>query len=89
MSNYQADSDISKVNNHELDVVDSYFMEVFKAAKKIYNQTDGVFDPTIGKLVNAWNFGSEEYKTKLDSFKIDSLMQYVGCLLYTSDAADE
>ncbi|MBK85898.1 MAG: thiamine biosynthesis protein [Flavobacteriaceae bacterium] len=78
MSNYQADSDISKVNNHELDVVDSYFMEVFKAAKKIYNQTDGVFDPTIGKLVNAWNFGSEEYKTKLDSFKIDSLMQYVG-----------
>lgn len=78
MSNYQADSDISKVNNHELDVVDSYFIEVFKAAKTIYNQTDGVFDPTIGKLVNAWNFGSEEYKTKLDSFKIDSLMQYVG-----------
>ena len=78
MSNYQADSDISKVNQHELDIVDSYFVDVFKAAKKIYNQTDGVFDPTIGKLVNAWNFGSEEYKTKLDSIKIDSLMQYVG-----------
>ena len=78
MSNYQADSDISKVNQHELDIVDSYFMDVFKAAKKIYNQTDGIFDPTIGKLVNAWNFGSEEYKTKLDSLKIDSLMQYVG-----------
>ncbi len=78
MSNYKADSDISKVNKHELDVVDSYFVDVFKAAKKIYNQTDGVFDPTIGKLVNAWNFGSEEYKTKLDSIKIDSLMQYVG-----------
>ena len=78
MSNYRANSDISKVNKHELDVVDSYFVEVFKAAKKIYNQTDGVFDPTIGKLVNAWNFGSEEYKTKLDSLKIDSLMQYVG-----------
>ena len=78
MSNYQADSDISKVNQHELDIVDSYFVDVFKAAKEIYNQTDGVFDPTIGKLVNAWNFGSEEYKTKLDSLKIDSLMQYVG-----------
>ena len=78
MSNYQPDSDISKVNRHELDVVDSYFVEVFMAAKKIYDQTDGIFDPTIGKLVNAWNFGSEQYKTKPDSLKIDSLMRYVG-----------
>ena len=37
-----------------------------------------MFDPTIGKLVNAWNFGSEQNKTKLDSLKIDSLMQFVG-----------
>ena len=78
MSNYQDDSDISKVNKHELEVVDAYFVEVFKASKKIYNETNGVFDPTIGKLVNAWNFGSEQNKTKLDSLKIDSLMQFVG-----------
>ena len=78
MSNYQEDSDISKVNRHELDRVDAHFIEVFKASKKIYNETNEVFDPTIGKLVNAWNFGSEQNKTKLDSLKIDSLMQYVG-----------
>ncbi|MDA9056882.1 FAD:protein FMN transferase [Flavobacteriaceae bacterium] len=78
MSNYQVDSDISKVNKHQLEVVDAYFVEVFKASKKIYNETNGVFDPTIGKLVNAWNFGSEQNKTKLDSLKIDSLMQFVG-----------
>ena len=78
MSNYQDDSDISKVNTHQLEVVDAHFVEVFKASKKIYNATNGVFDPTIGKLVNAWNFGSEENKTKLDSLKIDSLMQFVG-----------
>ena len=78
MSNYQSDSDISKVNKHQLEVVDAYFIEVFKASKKIYKETNGVFDPTIGKLVNAWNFGSEQNKTKLDSLKIDSLMQFVG-----------
>jgi len=78
MSNYQSDSDISKVNKHELDIVDAYFVEVFRASKKIYNETNGVFDPTIGKLVNAWNFGSELNKSKLDSLKIDSLMQFVG-----------
>lgn len=78
MSNYQTNSDISKVNRHELDVVDAHFEKVFFASKQIYNETDGVFDPTIGKLVNAWNFGSEQNKTKLDSAKVDSLMQYVG-----------
>ena len=78
MSNYQADSDISRVNTHQLDVVDDHFVEVFKASKNIYNTTNGVFDPTIGKLVNAWNFGSEENKTNLDSLRIDSLMQFVG-----------
>ena len=78
MSNYQSDSDISKVNKHELEVVDAHFVEVFKASKQIYTETNGVFDPTIGTLVNAWNFGSEQSKTKLDSLKIDSLMQFVG-----------
>ncbi|WP_299889093.1 FAD:protein FMN transferase [uncultured Lacinutrix sp.] len=78
MSNYQANSDISKVNKHELNVVDSHFVKVFNTSKKIYKETDGVFDPTIGKLVNAWNFGSEKNKTKLDSIKVDSLMRFVG-----------
>lgn len=78
MSNYQADSDISKVNTHQLDVVDAHFAEVFKASKIIYKATNGIFDPTIGTLVNAWNFGSELNKSKLDSLKIDSLMQFVG-----------
>ena len=45
MSNYQADSDISKVNTHQLDVVDDHFAEVFKASKNIYNATN--FDEYI------------------------------------------
>ena len=78
MSNYQPNSDISKLNRNEAIDVDSHFEKVFKASKKIFNETEGVFDPTIGKLVNAWNFGSEENNMKLDSIKIDSLMQFVG-----------
>jgi len=78
MSNYQENSDISKVNKHLLDSIDNHFIKVFNASKKLHKETNGVFDPTIGKLVNAWNFGSEKNKTQLDSLKIDSLMQYVG-----------
>ncbi|WP_034061340.1 FAD:protein FMN transferase [Lacinutrix jangbogonensis] len=78
MSNYQANSDISKVNRNERINVDKHFETVFGAAKQIYRETEGVFDPTIGKLVNAWNFGSEKNNTVLDSVKVDSLMRFVG-----------
>ncbi len=78
MSNYQTNSYISKINRNESKQVDTHFETVFNASKKIYKETEGVFDPTIGKLVNAWNFGSENNKTKTDSLKIDSLMTYVG-----------
>ena len=78
MSNYQLDSDISKLNRNEVVEVDNHFKTVFKGAKQIYRETEGVFDPTIGQLVNGWNFGSETSKTALDSIKVDSLMRFVG-----------
>lgn len=78
MSNYIPDSDISKLNRHEIDVVDDHFVNVFVASKRIFKDTKGVFDPTIGVLVNAWDFGSEKNPKPLDSAKVDSLMQYVG-----------
>jgi len=78
MSNYQANSDISKLNRNEAVTVDDHFINVFKASKQLYREAEGVFDPTIGKLVNAWDFGSEKPKVKLDNVKIDSLKQYVG-----------
>ncbi len=78
MSNYISTSDISKINRSINVKVDKHFKTVFEASKVIYRQTEGVFDPTIGKLVNAWNFGSENTKTALDSIKVDSLIKTVG-----------
>ncbi|WP_299396187.1 FAD:protein FMN transferase [uncultured Gelidibacter sp.] len=78
MSTYQADSDISKINHNEGVRVDSHFKIVFNASKEIYEATNGVFDPTIGVLVNAWDFGPEGTIIALDSLKIDSLMVSVG-----------
>jgi len=78
MSNYQDNSVISKLNKNESYILDPHFVTVFNASKTIYKQTNGVFDPTIGSLVNYWNFGSEQNKNGLDSLKVDSLMQFVG-----------
>ncbi|WP_242085645.1 FAD:protein FMN transferase [Aestuariivivens sediminis] len=78
MSTYQLNSDISKLNRNETNTVDHHFITVFKASKKIYEATDGAFDPTIGAIVNAWDFGPEGKIMDLDSLTIDSLMRSVG-----------
>jgi thiamine biosynthesis lipoprotein len=77
MSNYQANSIISKINRNEFVEVDSHFTKVFNTSKVIYKQTEGVFNPAIGALVNYWNFGAEKNENKLDSLKIDNLMRFV------------
>ncbi|MEP5339930.1 MAG: FAD:protein FMN transferase [Algibacter sp.] len=78
MSTYQTNSDISKLNRNESHVVDAHFINVFETSKDIYNKTEGAFDPTIGAVVNAWDFGPEGKIVDLDSLKINNLMASVG-----------
>lgn len=78
MSTYQTNSIISKINRNEDVKVDDHFIKVFQSSKEIYKITKGVFDPTIGAVVNAWSFGPGKRIIGLDSLKIDSLMQSVG-----------
>ncbi|GAA4238438.1 FAD:protein FMN transferase [Postechiella marina] len=78
MSTYQANSDISKLNRNENHVIDNHFIKVYETSKQIYKETNGAFDPTIGAVVNAWDFGPEGKLANIDSLKIDSLMLSVG-----------
>ena len=78
MSTYIPDSDISKLNRNEMVSMDQHFIKVYKASKKIYKTTEGVFDPTIGDVVNAWSFGADKNKFLTDSTTIDNLMKFVG-----------
>jgi thiamine biosynthesis lipoprotein len=78
MSTYIPNSDISKINAGDSTVVvDGMFKEVFEVSTKVYQASNGYFDPTVGVLVNAWGFGPEE-QIQLDSAKVDSLLQFVG-----------
>ena len=79
LSTYIPTSDISKINAGDTTVtIDANFKEVFYKAEKIYKETDGIFDPTIGILVNAWGFGPGDEIENLDSLKIKELLKYVG-----------
>jgi apbE family lipoprotein len=53
---------------------------VFEASQQIWQESEGLFDPTVGVLVNAWGFGKQkisEADLPTDK-KIDSLRKYVG-----------
>jgi thiamine biosynthesis lipoprotein len=79
LSTYSATSDISKINKGNTSIiVDDYFLEVFKKSKKIFAETNGYFDPTVGGLVNAYGFGPEHEIEEFTSNKLDSLMHFVG-----------
>lgn len=78
LSTYITMSDISKINNGDSTlVVDEMFKEVFNISKKVYEASDGYFDPTVGVLVDAWGFGPGQ-QLDLNETRVDSLMQYVG-----------
>lgn len=78
VSTYQPNSIISKINKNDNKVkVDRYFEACFIKAKEIYRSTNGAFDPTVYPLVNIWGFGPEK-KSKIERFKIDSVLAFVG-----------
>ncbi len=80
LSTYISNSLISAVNRGEKRKADKHFRYVYEQAYKIYRETDGLYDPTVGILVNAWGFGPGKPVPDLekDSAKVDSLLHYVG-----------
>ncbi|MDO9593985.1 MAG: FAD:protein FMN transferase [Lutibacter sp.] len=78
-STYIPTSDLSKINKGDTSVfADANLQEVFIKSERIYRETDGAFDPTVGILVNAWGFGPEKPIENLDSLKIQELLKFVG-----------
>lgn len=78
MSTYRSESIISKINRGEKVKIDKHFEKVFEASRKIWQQSEGLFDPTVGVLVNAWGFGKDKTQNHLSEKQIDSLKAFVG-----------
>lgn len=78
-STYIPTSDLSKINKGDTTVLaDANLQQVFTKSAKIFKETEGAFDPTVGILVNAWGFGPEKPIENLDSLKVQELLKFVG-----------
>ena len=79
LSTYRTDSKISKINAGDSTIiVDDFFVTTYTVSNQIYKETDGLFDPTIGVLINAYGFGPSKKHKALTQVQIDSLLQFVG-----------
>ena len=78
LSTYIPFSIISRINKNDSNVkVDVYFKEVFNKSVEVSEKTEGLFDVTVGPVINAYGFGFTK-KANVDSSMIDSLLSFVG-----------
>ena len=82
MSTYIPDSEINRFN--KLKDGSCYRFsdktwEVLLASKKVYEETNGAFDITLGPLISRWGFNVEEYSEKVPSAEeVSNLLSEVG-----------
>ena len=76
-SMFNSQSIVARLNNGEKPELTSDFIDIFKLACQVSDDTNGAFDITVAPLVNAWGFGfkNEQMPTKQ---QVDSLLQLVG-----------
>lgn len=79
INNYDSTSEVSAFNRSErgIPVRRPYFLPPLRVAKRVYEASNGAFDPTVNALVNAWGFGPGK-QIEPDSAVIDSLRSLVG-----------
>lgn len=82
ISFYNKESIVAKINQGLVATkANDHFKRAFATAQKVWKESGGFYDPTVGILVNAWGFGKELIQpvSKLPTeHEIDSLKKYVG-----------
>ena len=81
MSVFDKDSEISRINNApagEWIELSDEMSKLLKSAYVIYKKTGGAFDPTIGKLVDLWGFGTVKMEKIPTQEQIDEVLSYSG-----------
>jgi len=81
LSKYHANSILYKINNNEKVKLDKHFVTVFNKAIEISEKTDGMFDITVGPLVDIYGFGKDKKGNVSDSaiaqgYSVDVISNY-------------
>lgn len=77
LSHYLPDSELSKLNKSDVPqfFTSPFMLPVLQESRKIYDLSNGAYNPAIMPLVNVWGFGPDE-SMAADSALIDSLLEF-------------
>ncbi len=81
-STYISDSEISLWNSQlttSPQIISKSLYDLSKQAQRYCNLSEGYYDISIQKLVNAWGFGPQKMTSPPTQSEIDQLLQSVGC----------
>lgn len=77
VSVFDESSICSMVNLHDSVKTDIHFRNVYQMSLKINRISEGMFDPTLGPLIDIWGFG-RNHTVSRDTAAIDSVLKFVG-----------
>lgn len=77
VSPYNKQSLVTAINEGKNDVVDRLFKTLYTKALEVNKASEGVYDPTVMPLVNAWGFGYKSGNMPTQE-QIDSILSFVG-----------
>lgn len=77
ISVFDHNSIVSVVNKSDHAHVDHHFTNVYNMSKAVNHLSNGMFDPTVSKIIDAWGFG-EDHTPNKDTVEIKTLLQSVG-----------
>jgi thiamine biosynthesis lipoprotein len=76
-SMFNSQSIVARLNNGEQPELSNDFIDVFKLARHVSEDTNGAFDITVAPLVNAWGFGFK-HEQMPSKEQVDSLRELIG-----------
>lgn len=77
LSGYNKLSTLSRINANACTQSDSLLSRLFFISYRIYNETEGRFDPSAAPLFDLWGFGFTQ-KQNISSEAVDSILAFVG-----------
>ncbi len=77
VSVFDSASLVSKLNFSDSCVADKALSDIYQVSKRVYDESDGMFDPTLSHLITAWGFGQGHTPTS-DTLRLDSLLAITG-----------
>ena len=87
MSTYKPDSELSLLNKAkagESQLLSGDTIAVLNESMRLYNESNGAFDPTVGPMVNLWGFGPDgRVVQQPEQELIDQTRNWVGMDLLT------